>query len=89
VSVQQVGWPVLGSSKEDQVVRRAPLVLDWLDQGLECGGAKRWVMQDLWAQKARAPRFWPMDEPSSAAEPSRGVARSTPKDRCASGCFGV
>jgi lysine biosynthesis protein LysW len=44
-----------------KVVRKAPLVLDWADEELEFAGAKRWVMQDVRAEKAPAHRFWPMD----------------------------
>ena len=44
-----------------KVVRRAPLVLDRVDEELVFAGAKRWVMQDVRAQKMPARQFWPMD----------------------------
>jgi hypothetical protein len=43
------------------VVRRAPLVLDWLDEELEFAGAKRWVTQDARVEKLPAHRFWSID----------------------------
>jgi lysine biosynthesis protein LysW len=44
-----------------KVVRRAPLVLDRVDEELEFAGAKRWVMRDVRAQKTPARQFWPME----------------------------
>jgi lysine biosynthesis protein LysW len=44
-----------------KVVRKAPLVLDWLEKELESASAKRWVMQDVRAEKVPAHRFSPLD----------------------------
>jgi hypothetical protein len=44
-----------------KVVRRQPLVLDWVDEELEFAGAKRWVMQDVRVDRLPAHRLWPMD----------------------------
>ena len=42
-----------------KVVRRAPLVLDRVDEELVAAGAKRWVMRDVRAQKTPARQDWP------------------------------
>jgi hypothetical protein len=44
-----------------KVVRRAPLVLDRVDEEMVLASARRWVMQDVRAQKTPARQFWPME----------------------------